>query len=439
MNLLTVCLLICLLTVAGYIWGRYSLGTVACTSMVLFLITGCITPQEALGNLSNSNVVMVLSMFVVSEGFKRTQAVKIIGRSVGAMSKGSLPKVMFGFTLASILAATFMGGAAAAFCVMAPLVTACCEELDIHPSKVIFGVGLVCIAACGILPMGGGLSMYAEVNGYIAANDYVQYQLVPTDLFMGRFPTLILLIFYNTFVAWRLSPDRPVTATKSAEEFSLKNRNKPLPPLQEKCGYAIFFLVTAALLFNAPLNQILAKLHLAALTTWEIVLMGALLMVLTGVLTSKEAFGAVPLDLGFLIAGSLCVGTALDNTGGGQIIGDAIARAADQLENPYLVGAVFYLVPFLLTQVMQNRTVMAIFQPIAILACKSMGVSCVGPVILVAAACCTAFMTPMATASIPMVMDVGGYNVQTQLKQSVLPAVLLSAVNIFWVMTVFPM
>ena len=218
--------------------GLYKHGSV--------LITGCITPQEALGNLSNSNVVMVLSMFVGSEGFKRTQAVKIIGRSVGAMSKGSLPKVMFGFTLASILAATFMGGAAAAFCVMAPLVTACCEELDIHPSKVIFGVGLVCIAACGILPMGGGLSMYAEVNGYIAANDYVQHQLVPTDLFMGRFPTLILLIFYNTFVAWRLSPDRPVTATKSAEEFSLKNRNKPLPPLQEKCGYAIFFLVTAA-------------------------------------------------------------------------------------------------------------------------------------------------------------------------------------------------
>ena len=75
---------------------------------------------------------------------------------------------------------------------------------------------------------------------------------------------------------------------------------------------------------------------------------------------------------------------------------------ADQLENPYLVGAVFYLVPFLLTQVMQNRTVMAIFQPIAILACRSMGVSCVGPTILVAAACCTAFMTPMATASIQM-------------------------------------
>lgn len=65
---------------------------------------------------------------------------------------------------------------------------------------------------------------------------------------------------------------------------------------------------------------------------------------------------------------------------------------------------IFILVPFVLTQVMQNRAVMAIFQPIAILACKSMGVSCVGPVLLVSAACCAAFMTPSATACIPMIM-----------------------------------
>lgn len=81
---------------------------------------------------------------------------------------------------------------------------------------------------------------------------------------------------------------------------------------------------------------------------------------------------------------------------------------------------------------------MATFQPIAILACKSMGVNCVGPVLLVASACCTAFMTPMATACVPMIMDIGGYDVKSQLKQSVLPAVILSVVNIFWVMTVYP-
>ncbi len=91
---------------------------------------------------------------------------------------------------------------------------------------------------------------------------------------------------------------------------------------------------------NDQLNSLFQAIGLAELAAWEIVLLGAFLMVLTGVLSSKEAFAAVPLDLGFLIAGSLCMGSALANTGGGEIIGGAIARVADQLQNPYLIGAV---------------------------------------------------------------------------------------------------
>ena len=149
--------------------------------------------------------------------------------------------------------------------------------------------------------------MYAEVNGYIVANDYAQYQLGVIDMFKGRFPSLLALALYTTFVGFRFSPDQPVTDTKSGEEFAVKSSRPPLAPFQEKCGYIIFFLVTAALLFNAPLIRLLTGAGLASLASWEIVLIGAFLMVLTGVLSSKAAFAAIPLDLGFLIAGSLCM------------------------------------------------------------------------------------------------------------------------------------
>lgn len=438
-QLLIVCLIICLITILGYVWGKMSLGTVAGCSMILFLITGCISAKDALGNMGNSNVIMVLSMFVVSAGFNKTQFVKMIGRSVSVLSKGSITKVMFGFIMASVLAATLTGSAAAAFCIMAPIVTASCEELHISPSKVTFCVGLTCIAACGIIPVGGNLAMFAELNGYITANDYAQYELAVTDLFKGRWLSLVVLIVYCVFIGHRFSPDQPVTIIGDSAELAARNKKaEPLSPIKEKFGYMVFFFVSVALIFNSVLNAALGTIGLASLASWEIVFIGAVIMVVSGVLTSKEAFAAVPWDLGLLIAGSLCMGSALANTGGGELIGGVIANVAGGLGNSYLIGAVFYLVPFVLTQLMQNRTVMAIFQPIAILACKSMGVSCVGPILLVAAACCTAFMTPMATACVPMIMDIGGYNVKSQLKQSLLPAVILSIVNVFWVMTVFP-
>ncbi|MBQ9824746.1 MAG: anion permease, partial [Solobacterium sp.] len=159
----------------------------------------------------------------------------------------------------------------------------------------------------------------------------------------------------------------------------------------------------------------------------------------TGVLSSKEACGSIPIDLCLMVVGGLCMGTALANTGAGDLIGNAIAGVAGKLGNAYLIGAVFYLIPFFLTQIMQNRTVMAVFAPIAILACKSMGVDCTGPLMLVASACCTAFMTPMATPTVPLVMGIGGYDLSSNIRQSLLPALILSVANILWIMTVYPL
>jgi sodium-dependent dicarboxylate transporter 2/3/5 len=435
---LTICLVISLLAVIGFIHGKLPLGTVGCAAMLAYLFTGCIDEKTALGTIGNSNIVMVSGMFVISAGLRKTQFVHLIGKSVKAISKGSMAKVMLGFILASILAATLTGSALAAFAIVIPIVSATCEEMNISISRAAFCVGLACIASCGIVPVGGTLAMLAEINGYIDANEYSQYQLALTDLFVGRWPVLVMLTLYSMFLGWKIAPEKPVIETS---EFSLGSKGPaaPLAPFQEKCGYTIFFGVTLLLAFSGSINSFFKSVGIPAVSAWEIVLLGCLLLVLTKVLSPKECFGAVNWDMAFLIIGCLCMGAALNNTGAGTLIGNAIASVAGRMRNNYMIGAMFFIIPFLLTQIMQNRSVMAIFQPIAILACKSMGVSCVGPCILVAAACTTSFMTPMATACIPYIMEVGGYDVKSQFVQSLLPAVLLSVINVFYVMTVFPL
>jgi di/tricarboxylate transporter len=134
------------------------------------------------------------------------------------------------------------------------------------------------------------------------------------------------------------------------------------------------------------------------------------------------------------------MGGALTQTGAGEGVGNILANFANTLSNPYLIGFVFFIVPFLLTQVMMNRTVMIIFIPIAILACKAMGqTNPVGIIILVQSACLSSFMTPMATPAVPMCMASGGYNIPSLIKQSLIPATILCVVSVTWIMTVFPL
>ena len=68
-----------------------------------------------------------------------------------------------------------------------------------------------------------------------------------------------------------------------------------------------------------------------------------------------------------------------------------------------------------------------------------MGANPVGIIILTQTACLSSFMTPMATPAIPMCMAAGGYDLKAMLKQSALPAVLLTIVAVGWIMTIYPL
>ena len=140
---------------------------------------------------------------------------------------------------------------------------------------------------------------------------------------------------------------------------------------------------------------------LKSLAIWQICLIGAVLMVICGVLKPKEAGKAIPLSMLLLIVGALAMAGALSGTGAGDWIGGGIAKVVEKVNNNYIVGLIFFVIPFVLTQFMSNRGAMLIFIPIAIATCHKVGGDPRGLIILIQAAALTAFMTPMATAAVP--------------------------------------
>ena len=427
MTPLVICLIICALTMVSYVLNKIPMALTALLSMVAFILTGCLNPQTALGYFGNANGIMIVAMFVVAAGFTRTQFVKKAAASVNKIAHGSLMMVMLGYVLVTALLAQFIQSSIIVFGIMAPMMIASCEELKISPSKTLFPLCIVSIATISALPLGGGATRYATLNGYLQANDYASYTVAITDPMKASLPTLIVVMVYCIFFATKFAPNAPVVQT--SEMKTRQDNKEALAPFQERAGYIIFILTTAALILQPQLK----------IETWVICVTGALAMVLFGVLTEREAIAAINWPMAFLFAGALCMGGALTETGAGEVIGGILANFANKLDNPYLIGLVFFLVPFLLTQVMMNRTVMVIFIPIAILACKAMGANPVGIIILVQNACTSSFMTPMATPAVPMCMASGGYDIPSLIKQSLLPAAILCIVNVAWIMTVFPM
>lgn len=427
MSSLAICLIICVLTMISYVVGKLPMGLTAMVSMMAFVLTGCLDPATAAGYFGNPNGLMMMSMFVVAAGFNRTQFVRTVASSVNRIAKGSLIRVMFGYVLITMILSQFIQSSVIVYGIMAPMLIASCEELHISPSKVLFPIAMACISTVSALPLGGGATVFAEMNGYLQANNYTTFAVALTDPMKARLPAVIAMFIYCVFISTKVSPAEP-PLKGNALQARADNR-EPLSLFKERAGYIIFILTTIALLFQPQLG----------IETWVICVTGAVAMVLFGVLSEKEAVAAINLPMAFLFVGSLAMGGALTQTGAGDVVGAILADFANMLSNPYLIGFVFFIVPFLLTQVMMNRTVIIIFIPIAILACKAMGANPVGIVLLVQSACLSSFMTPMATPAIPMCMANGGYDLKSIVKQSVIPAVILCIVSVLWIMTVFPM
>lgn len=336
MTTLTICLIICALTVAGFIWGKFSMATVSLCSMILFILTGCIDSQSALANFGNSNGIMLMSMFVVAAGFRRTQFVHMVSVSVNKLAKGSLTKIMAAYVIITIILAQFIQSPVVVIGIMAPMLAATCAEINISPSKVMYPLGIAAIATCSALPLGSGATVFAELNAYLEANGYTDYLVTLTDPMLCRFPIVIVCAVYCIFFATKFAPDQPPVAI--GELAGKRGDDKPLPPFQEKCGYIIFILVTVALILQQQLSSLLTAAIGIPLETWQICFIGALLMVLTGVLTPRQATDALPVWMYLLLVGSLTMGGALQQTGAGNAIGNALAGVVGNLSNQYLIG-----------------------------------------------------------------------------------------------------
>ena len=431
MSQMTICLIICVLAIASFLWGKFSLGTTAITAMIAFLLTGVLDAEKVLACFSNSTGIMMVSMFVVAAGFNKTQLVKNVATFIGKAAKGSFTKVMFGYIVVAVLLCQFISSNLIPFCIVAPLMTKTFEEMGYSPSKVIYPLGIVCIITCMTLPLGGGATAAAELNGYLSANGAAEQMSIFAPM-ISRLPLLLCMTVYCIFFAPKMCPDKPVVAIEemNLDKVAGKQLNqRAMPKFQETCGYLIFFAVTIALFLGKKVPY----------PTWVICTVGALAMVLTGVLSAKEAVNAMPWGVYFLFVGSIAMATALSETGAGAVIGNMVANLAGNTHSSLLLYTIFFLVPYIATQFMFNRTTMMILYPIVIQVCLALGANPIGPAIVIQAAAFSAFLTPMATGTVPYFMGLGGYDQKSILKMGIIPTLICFVVTVVWNSIMFPL
>ncbi len=169
-----------------------------------------------------------------------------------------------------------------------------------------------------------------------------------------------------------------------------------------------------------------AAVHIAALTA-------ALLVVVGGALTAREAYASMDWDVLFLLGGTLALGSAVASCGLAERMATSIVDNCGG-SGEALTIAIIFLFTALLTQILSNIAAAAIMTPLAYATGIEMGQT--SPMALVmavafGASCC--FLTPVGYQTNLLVYGPGGYRFTDFLRIG-LPLTLMFSVLATWLL-----
>jgi di/tricarboxylate transporter len=140
----------------------------------------------------------------------------------------------------------------------------------------------------------------------------------------------------------------------------------------------------------------------------EMMLSGAVAMVIVGTLSMDQAYRAVDWRSLFLVAGMLPVGVALNKTGASALFANIILSSLGNSGHLALLAG-FIGLTVALTQIINGAAAVTVIAPIAIATAQQVGMEPRSVALAVAIASSMAFMSPLGHSVNVMVMGAGGY------------------------------
>lgn len=424
MNSMVICLIIFAVMIILFFNRKIPMAFTSMGVIVALYVAGCVDKATVFAGFGNNNVLTMAGMFIVAAGLSRTQMVNNITKLLYRVNNGSFTRVLASYILVIFLLGQFVPSLPAMFAMVYPLVISMCKQLKCSPSKMMYPIAVTVVSTSFVIePIGPYAAWFVTQNGYLESYGWTGSLLSMWSETMVFLPTALVTLLLTIFVLPKLMPDQPETETVAITGPDITN-NEALSPVREFLGYGIFIATVIGLMLGLP--------------SWAVTMAGATAVVLSGVLDEQTALIRMNMSIVLLYAGVTVMGEALSNTGAAQLLGDLAASALSGVRNGYIIGAVFYLVSFLMTSFLYNRATTTVLIPILIITCSSIGCDPRGPVILCSLASMSSLITPMPNPVVPMAMQAGGYTQKTILRMGIIPAIVRGIVGVAIAMTIFP-
>ena len=391
------CLILLAVVALLFVTELIPLAVTAVGASIACGLLGLIPAKQVFSGLSNSTVVLFAGMFVVGASMFYTGLAQEIGNSVVKMCGTGENSLMFGLMIVGTVMSAVLSNTGTAAC-MLPVALGICSAAKIPASRQLMPLAF----ACG---WGGIITMVGTPPNIIAVGAMGAAGIEPFGFFEFAWigvPISIAGMLYMMFIGKYLLPNKQLDADQEIEqEVEAGDTSKSKQ------------MVSGAILLGVILVMAVGikgvSLEMAAI-------IGALLCVLTGCLTEKQAYASIDWVTIFLFAGMMPVSAAMDKTGAGKLIAEWTVGLMGGSPSPLVVTGVLFILSCGLTQFMSNTASAALLCPIGIAISKQLGADPKAVLMAIAVAASCAFATPVGTPPNTLVLGPGGYKFMDYMK-----------------------
>ena len=391
------CLILLAVVALLFVTELIPLAVTATGAAIACGLLGLIPAKQVFSGLSNSTVVLFAGMFVVGASMFYTGLAQEIGNTVVKMCGTGENSLMFGLMIVGTVLSAVLSNTGTAACLL-PVALGICSAAKIPASRQLMPLAF----ACG---WGGIITMVGTPPNIIAVGAMNAAGIEPFGFFEFAWiglPISVAGMLYMMFLGKYLLPNKQLDADQEIEQEVEANE---VSKSKQMVSGAI--LLGVILVMAVGIKGV--SLEMAAI-------IGALVCVLTGCLTEKQAYASIDWVTIFLFAGMMPVSSAMDKTGAGKLIAEWTVGLMGGSPSPLVVTAVLFILSCGLTQFMSNTASAALLCPIGIAISKQLGADPKAVLMAIAVAASCAFATPVGTPPNTLVLGPGGYRFMDYLK-----------------------
>ncbi|HCI9980435.1 TPA: SLC13/DASS family transporter, partial [Salmonella enterica subsp. enterica serovar Infantis] len=313
---LTLCLLV--FAIAMFVWEKIPLAVTSMVVCVALVLTGVLDLKQAFAGFIDTNVILFVAMFIVGGALFETGMANKVGGVITLFAKTEKQLIFTIMVVVGVMSGFLSNTGTAA--VLIPVVIGVAAKSGFARSRLL--MPLVFAAA-----LGGNLSLIGAPGNLIA-----QSALQNIGSGFGFFeyakvglPMLVCGILYFLTIGYKFLPNNPNSGAVGS--IGEQHDYSHVPRWKQLLSLIVLIVTILGMIFEKQIGISLAVTGC----------IGALVLVVTGVLSEKQAYKAIDSQTIFIFGGTLALAKALEMTGAGKLVADCVIGMLGQNSSPFML------------------------------------------------------------------------------------------------------